>query len=64
MPKHLVSCVSSLVVCFVVCGAALFAGCPGTIDDLVDFIVARVLDHLQVEHTLGRRWGGDEARDG
>ena len=37
---------------------------PSTIEQLVDFIVARVLDHLQVEHTLGRRWGGDEERDG
>jgi 4-hydroxy-3-polyprenylbenzoate decarboxylase len=32
---------------------------PTTIDHLVDFIVARVLDHLHVEHTLGHRWGGD-----
>ena len=32
---------------------------PATIDDLVDFIVARVLDHLEVEHTLGKRWGGE-----
>ncbi|WP_309672212.1 flavin prenyltransferase UbiX [Gemmatimonas sp.] len=30
---------------------------PARIDDLVDFIVARVLDHLDVEHTLGKRWG-------
>lgn len=30
---------------------------PATIDELVDFIVARVLDHLQVEHQVGRRWG-------
>jgi 4-hydroxy-3-polyprenylbenzoate decarboxylase len=30
---------------------------PGTIADLVDFIVARVLDHLGVEHSLGKRWG-------
>jgi flavin prenyltransferase len=30
---------------------------PTTIDELVDFIVARVLDHLGVEHRLGRRWG-------
>ncbi len=34
---------------------------PATIEALVDFVVARVLDHLQVEHRLGRRWGdGDE----
>jgi len=32
---------------------------PATIDDLVDFIVARILDHLDVEHTLGKRWGGE-----
>lgn len=32
---------------------------PTTISEMVDFIVARVLDHLQVEHTLGRRWGGE-----
>ena len=29
---------------------------PAAISDLVDFIVARVLDHLDVEHTLGKRW--------
>lgn len=33
---------------------------PGAIDDLVDFVVARVLDHLGVAHSVGRRWGGDE----
>ena len=32
---------------------------PQRISDLVDFVVARVLDHLDVEHTLGKRWGGD-----
>jgi 4-hydroxy-3-polyprenylbenzoate decarboxylase len=30
---------------------------PRSIDDLVDFVVARVLDQLGVEHTLGLRWG-------
>jgi 4-hydroxy-3-polyprenylbenzoate decarboxylase len=34
---------------------------PATIDDLVDFIVARILDHLDVEHMLGKRWGGEDA---
>jgi len=34
-----------------------FYGKPKSVADLVDFIVARVLDHLQVEHTLGPRWG-------
>jgi 4-hydroxy-3-polyprenylbenzoate decarboxylase len=32
---------------------------PTSIDDLVDFVVARILDHLGVEHTLVRRWGDD-----
>ena len=30
---------------------------PTTIAQMVDFVVARVLDHLDVEHTLGKRWG-------
>jgi 4-hydroxy-3-polyprenylbenzoate decarboxylase len=30
---------------------------PQTMDDLVDFIVARILDHMQIEHTLLPRWG-------
>ena len=30
---------------------------PAQIADLVDFVVARILDHLQVEHTLVERWG-------
>lgn len=32
---------------------------PATLDDLVDFMVARVLDHLDVEHDLVRRWKGE-----
>ena len=30
---------------------------PTSISELVDFVVARVLDHLDVTHTLGHRWG-------
>jgi 4-hydroxy-3-polyprenylbenzoate decarboxylase len=30
---------------------------PQSIADLVDFVVARVLDHLDIEHPLGPRWG-------
>jgi 4-hydroxy-3-polyprenylbenzoate decarboxylase len=32
---------------------------PRAIDDLVDFVVARVLDHLGVEHSLVPRWGSE-----
>ena len=30
---------------------------PTTIDEIVDFMVARILDHLNVPHDLGARWG-------
>ncbi len=30
---------------------------PRTVDDLVDFVVARILDQLQVPHQLLARWG-------
>jgi 4-hydroxy-3-polyprenylbenzoate decarboxylase len=33
---------------------------PQSVDDIVDFVVARILDHLGVPHALIRRWG--EAR--
>jgi len=36
---------------------------PQTVDDLVDFVVARVLDHLGIEHQLLPRWGLDEPGD-
>lgn len=32
---------------------------PATIDGVVDFVVARILDHLGVEHHLLPRWGAD-----
>ena len=32
---------------------------PRGIDDLVDFIAARVLDQFDLEHNIGRRWTGD-----
>lgn len=34
-----------------------FYQCPRTVEELVDFMVARVLDHLSIEHRLLRRWG-------
>ena len=30
---------------------------PASIDDLVNFVVARILDHLGVEHDVAPRWG-------
>lgn len=30
---------------------------PRTLADLVDFVVARILDHLHIPHSLIRRWG-------
>jgi len=30
---------------------------PKRVEDLVDFVVARILDHLGVKHELMRRWG-------
>jgi len=32
---------------------------PSSIDDLVNFIVARVLDHLDIPHSIAKRWGGE-----
>lgn len=48
-------------------GAVIMPANPGfyqgvqTLDDLVDYMVARVLDHLGVEHDLMPRWGEPEA---
>ena len=32
---------------------------PQTVSDLVDFVVARILDQLAVQHSLMARWGDD-----
>ena len=37
---------------------------PRSLEDIVDFMVARILDHLEVPHTLMRRWGDDGNKDG
>jgi len=48
-------------------GATIMPASPGfynnpkTIDDLIDMVVARVLDHLEVEHNLVKRWRGYDA---
>lgn len=57
-------------------GATILPAAPGfyhrpkSIEDLVDFVVARVLDHLDVPHAIGTRWrsgerpaGGEHAAD-
>lgn len=36
---------------------------PASIDDLVDFVVARILDHLGIEHQLVPRWGSGDSAD-
>ena len=35
---------------------------PSTIEDMVDFVVARILDQLDIEHNLGKRWTGNEVQ--
>jgi 4-hydroxy-3-polyprenylbenzoate decarboxylase len=48
-------------------GAVVMPAAPGfyhrpqSIVDLVNFVVARVLDHLGVPHELVKRWGTDES---
>ena len=32
---------------------------PASVQELVDFVVARILDQLGIEHELMRRWGAD-----
>jgi 4-hydroxy-3-polyprenylbenzoate decarboxylase len=36
-----------------------FYSCPEKIDDLVDFMVGKVLDSLGIENSLFRRWQGN-----
>ncbi len=37
-----------------------FYNLPQSMDDLIDFIVARILDHLGRENDLTKRWTGEE----
>ncbi|QDF76506.1 MULTISPECIES: flavin prenyltransferase UbiX [Shewanella] len=47
-------------------GATIMPAAPGfyhdpkSVQDLVDFMVARILDHLGVDHALTKRWGYDK----
>jgi 4-hydroxy-3-polyprenylbenzoate decarboxylase len=46
-------------------GATIMPASPGfyhnpqSVDDIVDFMVARILDHLGVEQTMISKWGSD-----
>jgi 4-hydroxy-3-polyprenylbenzoate decarboxylase len=48
-------------------GAVVLPAMPGfyhgarTVEDLVDFVVARICDQLGVRHDLMRRWGSEPA---
>ncbi len=48
-------------------GAVMLAANPGfyqhpqSVDDLVDYIVARILDHLDIPQDISARWGKGEA---
>jgi 4-hydroxy-3-polyprenylbenzoate decarboxylase len=44
----------------IVFAAPSFYGRPRTVEDLVDTVVARVLDRLGLEHELGPRWGEEQ----
>ena len=37
---------------------------PTTIEELIDFVVARILDQMGVDHSLGKRWTGEEVGRG
>lgn len=51
-------------------GGVILPACPGFyqhprgVEDLVDFVVARVLDQLCVPHTLAERWGAEPGATG
>jgi flavin prenyltransferase len=41
----------------IVFAAPGFYHAPESIDDLVDFLVARILDQIGVEYRAAKRWG-------
>ena len=50
-------------------GAVMMPASPGfynrpkNVADLIDFMVARILDHLDVDHDLLPRWGDNSIQD-
>ena len=51
------------MLCVTHAGAIILPPCPGfyfrplSVEDLVDFVVARILDQLEISHSLLPRWG-------
>jgi 4-hydroxy-3-polyprenylbenzoate decarboxylase len=49
-------------------GAVVLPAMPGwyhgvrSLADLIDFVVARILDQLEIEHSLMQRWGECSSR--
>ncbi len=39
-----------------------FYNLPKTMDDMVNFVVSRILDHLGVDNQISARWTGEELR--
>jgi 4-hydroxy-3-polyprenylbenzoate decarboxylase len=37
---------------------------PQTIQDMIDFVVARIADQLGIDHQLGKRWGTERGGNG
>jgi len=50
-----------------VAGATIMPPCPGfyfkpeTVDDLIDSVVARIMDHVRLNHNLFPRWGEEKS---
>ena len=67
-PLHAVHLENMLALCRA--GAVVLPPMPGfyhaprTVEDMVDFVVARILDHLGVPHQLVPRWSGAESLGG
>ncbi len=40
-----------------------FYHAPRSLDDLVDFVVGKVLDSMGIEHKLFKRWGSEERKE-
>ncbi len=57
-------CTLSQAGCCIMPASPGFYGKPRKIDDLIDSLVARMLDELGIENSMGNRWKGDENETG